>query len=112
MAIISKMIKLSKIYSRFFNSGSWGRRSIIAMKMSEKLVNSSSHNHMSTMNDLPSPEGSWQEDYDRKQVKNNSILFGSGLIMAGTIWIAKSIFPLQFNDPHFPLSMKDFQLNE
>lgn len=106
------MLRLSKIYSRFFNSGSWGRRSSFAMKMSEKLVNLSSENRTSTMNNLPSPEGSWQEEYDRKQVKNNSLLVGSGLIMVGTIWIAKSIFPLQFDDTHYPLSKEDFRLNE
>lgn len=106
MATATKMQKLSKTFTRFFNSEVWGR------KVPIKFLNSSSDPRISTMNDLPSPEGSWQEDYNRKQVKNNSLLFGSLVLTIFTIWIAKDIFPLQFRDPYYPLSKEDFPLNE
>lgn len=102
------MKRLRKERSLFLRKGSWDRRPHFGS--SEEAKNSS--NRISTMNDLPSPEGCWQKENVRKQIKNNSLLLGSALIMLWTIWIAKDIFPLQFNDPCYPLSKEDFALEK
>lgn len=108
MKLVSLMKRVRKESSRFFKKGSWDRRPHFVS--SEEAMNSS--NRISTMNDLPSPEGCWQKENVRKQIKNNSLLLGSALVMIWTIWIAKDIFPLQFNDPYYPLSKEDFPLDE
>lgn len=38
-----------------------------------------------TMDDLPVPEGDWQEKYQEKQSKYNAILAGSILLFAGVV---------------------------
>lgn len=37
------------------------------------------------MNDLPVPEGDWQEQFQQKQSKNNAILAGSVLFFVGIV---------------------------
>lgn len=50
----------------------------------------SSHGHYegigppASYNQLPQPEGSWQENHDRQQIKYNATLIASAVFFAGT----------------------------
>lgn len=43
------------------------------------------HHRPSSYNDLPQPEGSWEENYNNKQSKYNKFMGASALALVGTI---------------------------
>lgn len=60
----------------------------------------SSHGHYedigppASYNQLPQPEGDWQQNHDKKQAQYNAILLGSALFFAGT-FVFVSLSPFQ-----------------
>lgn len=50
------------------------------------------------MNDLPVPEGDWQEAHQKKQSKYNAVLAGSFLFFIGTFSYVNHFF---FINPYF-----------
>lgn len=54
-----------------------------------------------TMDDLPVPQGDWQDEYARKNRTYNAVLFAGIAILATTISVVKStgIIHLNFSPP-------------
>lgn len=64
--------------------------------------------YRSTLNDIPVPEGSWQEHYDKRNAKWNMMLGASFVFFVGTLYVLKH----HVNFHTFPLSeMKKYKLD-
>ncbi|XP_039966528.1 uncharacterized protein LOC126763717 [Bactrocera neohumeralis] len=55
------------------------------------------HHQQTTLNDLPVPEGDWQEQHSRQNAKYNAWLVGGVLLLAGTIGFVKTSGVIEFN---------------
>ncbi|CAD7080965.1 unnamed protein product [Hermetia illucens] len=55
------------------------------------------HHKVATMNDLPVPQGDWQEAYQKKQAKYNAVLVAGIAMLATAIGLAKSTGLIQLN---------------
>ncbi|XP_055843262.1 uncharacterized protein LOC129910044 [Episyrphus balteatus] len=58
--------------------------------LSRAAYHAGGHHKPSTMNDLPVPEGDWQEHHSRQNSKYNAVLLTGILVLAGSIGFAKS----------------------
>ncbi|KAG4073940.1 hypothetical protein HA402_014145 [Bradysia odoriphaga] len=55
------------------------------------------HHKITTMDDLPVPEGDWRERYQQTQSKNNAILAASFLFFVGVVGYIKQSGVINFN---------------
>lgn len=65
---------------------------MIASFLSRTAAYHDGHHKVSTLNDLPVPEGDWHEKYQQKQSKNNAILAGSILFFVGVVGYVSSYY--------------------
>ncbi|XP_055378820.1 uncharacterized protein LOC129610310 [Condylostylus longicornis] len=68
-----------------------------AAVMSRALYHHQGPYKHSTMDDLPVPQGDWQEDYQRKQTKYNAVLATGILMLVSAIGLAKSTGSIELN---------------
>uniref|UniRef100_A0A0K8TPI7 Putative conserved plasma membrane protein n=1 Tax=Tabanus bromius TaxID=304241 RepID=A0A0K8TPI7_TABBR len=55
------------------------------------------HHKVATMNDLPVPQGDWQEHYQKLQSKYNAILATGVVMLLAAVGLAKSTGVIRFN---------------